>query len=134
MQDYPTILLIDDDIEDRVFLQEIFEGLGYQSSIEFADNGEHALLYLEKSINDQKIPHLIVLDLNMPRMNGTQVLRLLKKNNSLKDITVIIYSTSLNPIERDECIALGAHSYVIKPITYNESIANARMFYDLATA
>ena len=75
---------------------------------------------------------MVVLDLNMPRMNGTQTLRHIKKDDRFKNIPVVIYSTSLNNIERDECLSLGAHSYVIKPVTYRDTVATAQKFYDLS--
>jgi DNA-binding NarL/FixJ family response regulator len=68
----------------------------------------------------------------MPRLNGTQVLKLLKENDRLKNITVIIYSTSVNHIEKEHTLRLGAHSYVIKPSSYDECLEKARYFNQLS--
>ena len=67
----------------------------------------------------------------MPKLNGTQVLRMLKTNEKLKDITVIIYSTSVNHIEKEQTLKLGAHSYIIKPSSYEECLEKARYFSSL---
>lgn len=130
MNHYKPILLVDDDEEDRMLIQEAFTEIGAAAAVHFESNGEEALSYLEH--HPGTLPRLIILDLNMPKMNGTQTLRYLKTNDRFKDITVIIYSTSINPLEREACLELGAHSYVIKPTLYQESLETVREFYNLA--
>jgi CheY-like chemotaxis protein len=126
------ILLADDDREDQLILSDAFQQIGITGAVHFEDNGEGALLHLESSFrNEHALPQLIILDLNMPRMNGTQTLRILKEDQRFSHIPIIIYSTSLNNIERDECIRLGAHSYIIKPLTFSEYIKSAAYFYNL---
>jgi CheY-like chemotaxis protein len=126
------ILLADDDKEDQLILSDAFEQIGITDAVHFEDNGEGALNHLENSYQQNNaLPHLIILDLNMPRMNGTQTLRILKEDDRFSHIPIIIYSTSLNNIERDECIRLGAHSYIIKPLTFSEYIKSAEYFYNL---
>jgi CheY-like chemotaxis protein len=122
------ILLVDDDAEDRLIIKDTFEELGYGTAIQFAVNGEDAISYLETC---STLPSLVILDLNMPKMNGTQTLRYLKDQPVLSTIPVIIFSTSLNPIEHDECLSLGAHSYVIKPTSYLQAIDVVKHFYTL---
>lgn len=126
------ILLVDDDVEDREIIQDALGDLGYDSVIHFEENGEKALAFLEAAFHKGSLPSMVILDLNMPRMNGTQTLRQLKKDERFKNIPVIIYSTSLNRIERDECLALGAHSYVIKPVSYRDTVAAAKKFYEMS--
>lgn len=125
------ILLADDDKEDQLILSDAFQQIGITNAVHFEDNGEGALAHLEQSYQENQLPQLIILDLNMPRMNGTQTLRLLKADQRFSHIPIIIYSTSLNNIERDECIKLGAHSYIIKPLTFSEYIKSAEYFYNL---
>lgn len=125
------ILLADDDKEDQLILSDAFQQIGITDAVHFEDNGEGALQHLERSFQDEALPQLIILDLNMPRMNGTQTLRILKEDVRFSHIPIIIYSTSLNNIERDECIRLGAHSYIIKPLTFSEYIKSAEYFYNL---
>lgn len=125
------ILLADDDKEDQLILSDAFQQIGITDAVHFEDNGEGALQHLEQSFLENTLPQLIILDLNMPRMNGTQTLRILKEDTRFNHIPIIIYSTSLNNIERDECIRLGAHSYIIKPLTFSEYIKSAEYFYNL---
>jgi CheY-like chemotaxis protein len=125
------ILLADDDKEDQLILSDAFQQIGITDAVHFEDNGEGALLHLERCFKDNQLPQLIILDLNMPRMNGTQTLRVLKEDERFKHIPIIIYSTSLNNIERDECIRLGAHSYIIKPLTFSEYVKSAEYFCKL---
>ena len=126
------ILLVDDDVEDREIIKDALGDLGYHSVIHFEENGEKALTFLESAYNTGTLPAMVILDLNMPRMNGTQTLRHLKTDERFRDIPVIIYSTSLNNIERDECLSLGAHSYVIKPVSYRDTVATAKKFYEMS--
>jgi CheY-like chemotaxis protein len=126
------ILLVDDDVEDRDIIKDALGDLGYDSVIHFEENGENALSFLESAFVSGNLPNMVILDLNMPRMNGTQTLRRLKDDERFRNIPVIIYSTSLNSIEKDECLALGAHSYVIKPVSYRDTIATAKRFYEMS--
>ncbi len=125
------ILFVDDDKEDCGILQDAFEDFNAQKHIHFEENGEKALEYVARCHTANALPCLIVLDLNMPRMNGTQTLKHLKLNENYKHIPVVIYSTSLNGIEKDECMRLGAYDYIMKPLTYQECIDTAKKLYEL---
>lgn len=127
------ILLADDDPEDRMILQDAIESVGGGSILKFAQNGEEVLDILEADYAD-RTPCLIVLDLNMPRLNGTQTLGRLKSDPRFKDIPVVIYSTSINPLEKDRCMILGAHAYITKPISFVESMETAKIFLSLCTS
>ena len=126
-----SILMVDDDEEDWVLLSDAFDELGYRSCLHYEGNGEAAVRYLQRCLNEDNLPKVIILDLNMPRLNGKQTLKHIKGEEALKDIPVIIYSTSLNPREKEECMALGAYAYVIKPVTYKDSLETANGFYTL---
>lgn len=126
------ILMVDDDEEDRLLLKDTFVELGYGDCVQYEENGEKAIAYLQQCLaQERQLPCLMILDLNMPKLNGRQLLRQVKNEPSLQHIAVVIYSTSLNPIERDECLSLGANSYVVKPISYKDSIEIASRFYAL---
>lgn len=124
------ILYADDDCDDHFFLRESITCTGLPADIVYLTDGDQVIHYLEKAGDD--LPSLIVLDLNMPRMNGTQTLRYLKSDERYKDVTVIIYSTSVNPLERETCLELGAHSYVVKPTLYQESLETVTHFSNLS--
>ena len=133
MESY-KILLVDDDPEDRAIIQEAMETIEAGDIIHFAENGEQALEILEQGVQTAQLPCIVVLDLNMPRLNGTETLRLIRANEQLKDISVVIYSTSINPLEKEKCMRLGANEYITKPLSYKESTFTARKLLDLCTA
>jgi CheY-like chemotaxis protein len=124
------ILLADDDPEDRMIMAESFGEMNLSHVIHFVENGESLLEYLDSL--QQPLPSLIVLDLNMPRMNGTQTLKSLKRDVRYRHIPVVIFSTSVNAIEMEECLKTGAISYIVKPVTYKECVDTARAFYDFS--
>lgn len=115
------ILLADDDAEDQSIIQDAMEFLDAGDIMMFADNGQQLLDLLHNNFPSSVHPCLIVLDLNMPKMSGIQTLRKLKSDEKFKHIPVIIYSTSINPLEREECLLLGAHTFITKPISFRES-------------
>jgi CheY-like chemotaxis protein len=127
------ILLVDDDPEDRAIMEEAIEMAPGKDSFWFAENGEDALSKLETFYVAGHLPCLIVLDLNMPRMNGTQTLSFLKADQRFRDIPVIIYSTSVNLMEKEKCMRLGAHSYIAKPISFKESMDTVQLFTRFCT-
>jgi CheY-like chemotaxis protein len=122
------ILVADDDADDRAILQDAMTELNASQVLCFAQNGEDALRLLGNDFNSTYKPALIILDLNMPKLNGTETLRRIKNDERFKTVPVIIYSTSLNPMEKDKCMLLGAHSYITKPVTFKESMDTARSF------
>lgn len=126
------ILLADDDSEDRTMIQDTLKLLGAEDVLWTAENGEEVLSLLNQKLIFSQFPCLIILDLNMPKMNGTQTLGKLKNDQRFKDIPVIIYSTSVNPLEKEKCLLLGAHSFMTKPHSFKESINTARIFLEFS--
>ena len=108
------VLLVEDDEVDVMMIQRAFEKSNKGHLLHIASDGEEALEILSKG----KIPHpfLVLLDINMPRMNGLEFLGLLRENHNLKNIAVIILSSSRR--EDDVCGAYNKHvaGYFIKPI------------------
>jgi two-component system response regulator len=125
------ILLADDDKEDQLILTDSFSEIGRDDIIHFVDDGEKLLEHLEQ-LDRAYLPSLIVLDLNMPRMSGTETLVALKTNEIYKDIPVIIFSTSVNDFEMNKCLEIGAEAYITKPVKYEDSIKTAQYFYDFS--
>ncbi|MBO9204568.1 MULTISPECIES: response regulator [Niastella] len=122
------ILVADDDADDRAILEDAMMELNASQVLCFAQNGEEVLRLLGTDFNADQKPALIILDLNMPKLNGTETLRRIKEDERFNTVPVIIYSTSLNPLEKDKCMLLGAHSYITKPVTLQESMDTAKAF------
>ncbi len=120
------ILVADDDTDDQFMLKEAFASLNFDKEIRTVENGEELLDYLniKGKYSDAllPIPKLILLDLNMPKIDGRQCLRLIKANPEYSKIPIIIFSTSNNPEDISQSYELGANSYIIKPYSYNELV------------
>jgi CheY-like chemotaxis protein len=107
------ILYADDDSDDRFFLNESIVSSGLDAKIVFVSNGQEAISYIEQT--SEPLPSLVILDLNMPKMNGKETLSYLKTHPRYRNIPVIILSTSENKEEMAACAAQGALSYFVKP-------------------
>ena len=109
------ILVIEDDIDDIVILHEAFDKKGMAADLFFIQNPETTITYLE-SLSDYALPHLIISDLNMPKLDGFELLKLLKDNDRFHPIPVILFSTSTSPFHKEKALQLGAHSFITKPL------------------
>jgi len=119
------ILIAEDDADDRFLLQAAFEENGFKDTLCFMENGVEVLDYLyaiDTSEMDQKLPRFILLDLNMPKKDGREVLKELKQHPELKKIPVVIFSTTNNEQEMRRCYELGANSYITKPNSFESLI------------
>jgi len=117
----PVLIVEDDDI-DRMTVKRVFKELKVPNQLVFQFNGEDALQYL-RNANSEK-PCLIFLDLNMPRMNGWELLEIIQDDESLSNIPVVILTTSDSEEERKKAeqfrpIVIG---YITKPVQYSESV------------
>lgn len=122
------ILYADDDSDDRNFLSESLAANGFQADLVYANDGEEAIDYLKVANQQNNLPSLIVLDLNMPRRDGKETLSYLKANPQFAGIPVVILSTSGNKTDKDDCVRLGAISYFTKPDRYEDYIQIIKSF------
>lgn len=121
----PFILIAEDDIDDRFLLQTAFEESGYSGRLEFVADGVDLLDFLccePWAPGFSSYPVFILLDLNMPRKDGRQALREIKESESLRRIPVIVFSTTQNEAEINQCYQLGANSYIIKPLNFTSLV------------
>ena len=109
------ILLIEDDEIERMKFSRVASKMGNHTIIE-AENGERAL----ETLDQIETPNLIVLDLNMPKVNGIEFLKILKSNSSLNYIPIIVMSTSNNRNDIKKCYEIGVSGYMIKPLHYED--------------
>jgi CheY-like chemotaxis protein len=121
LKDSLRILLIDDNHDHAKILQWAFKKTGRTDEFTYFDDGSSALQYL-KSADDgvNRKPDLIFLDLNLPRLDGREVLRLLKSEEGTKGIPVIIVSSSEREEDVRKAYELGASSYVSKSTLLND--------------
>lgn len=121
-------LMIDDDPDDHEIFELALAQVDSSIACDFASDGVVALAQL--SSGEIAKPDYIFLDLNMPRMSGRQVLQELKKFDTLKDIPVIVCSTSSEIVFAEEAKELGAVEYMVKPSNLREFIKNLKAFFD----
>lgn len=121
----PLILIVDDDVGDQILIQEALESGKIEKQLRIAGDGEEAMAYLRRAgpFADPALsprPSLILLDLNMPRLGGKEVLALLKSDRDLKSIPVVVFTTSSREEDVAGCYRIGANSYVPKPTDFAE--------------
>jgi CheY-like chemotaxis protein len=109
-----TILCVDDDEDDLSLLREAIETIDNNYDIVEAFNGVHALELLQQMQEIGSLPCLIVLDINMPKMDGKQTLAQIKKHEHLKEVPLILFSTSNNQLDRLYCAHYGVE-LITKP-------------------
>ena len=119
-----TILMADDDEDDRLLTQDALAESRGLNELHFVEDGVELLEYLERKgkFEDKTLsprPGLILLDLNMPRMDGREALQAIKANPNLKGIPVVILTTSKQEEDMVKGYDLGAASYITKPVTFD---------------
>ena len=127
--DPPEILLVDDNDDDVVLLQEAFADAQLLNALAVARDGEEALAYLrcEGRFSAVRQPALVLLDINMPRMNGFEVLEAMRDDPRLQSIRVVMLTTSRRDEDVAKSFAEGACSFLSKPVSIEalEQVAGA---------
>ena len=111
-------MLIEDDMIEVMKLNRTISTLGMEHKIIEANNGEDAL----KMLRSQELPDLILLDLNMPKLNGIEFLSILKADDQLKYLPTVILTTSNNEKDLKECFKIGVSGYILKPLKYDDYV------------
>jgi len=114
-----NILLVDDDMIEKMKMNRAISKLNLNHKITNANNGVEAFKYLSET---DKLPDIILLDLNMPRINGIEFLSILKSDSRIKHIPTIILTTSNNNRDLLECYKIGVSGYILKPLKYEEYV------------
>ncbi len=131
MNEKQEILLVEDDLVDAMTVKRAFKELSIPNPIVHLSNGEEALDYLK---NQEKVkPGIILLDLNMPRMNGIELLEILKNEDNFKTIPVIILTTSTEYQDRQNSFQQSAAGYMVKPVNYRDFIEMMKTISDYWT-
>jgi CheY-like chemotaxis protein len=115
-----NILLADDDIDDCHFFKEALETLPQTTTLTTVHDGDELMKYLFE--NTERLPHVLFLDINMPRKNGFECLSEIKTNEVLKDLPVVMYSTSGSKDKINILFNTGADVYIRKPGNFAELV------------
>lgn len=133
MRDSRPVLLVEDDSIDAMTVQRAFRDLKVTNPLRHVVNGEEALAYLQDPANEK--PCVILLDLNMPKMNGTEFLGVAKSDPSLRKIPVIILTTSGEERDIMESFRQSVAGYIIKPVDYRnfvEAVRTINLYWTLS--
>ncbi len=129
------ILMADDDADDRFLVKAAFDDISITHQLVFFEDGDQLVSHLSQSTSGN-MPLLILLDLNMPKRDGREVLEIIRSNKTWSMIPIIIFSTSNAPDDIKAAYQLGANCYIIKPSSYEglkEAVLNIHKFW-LSTA
>lgn len=120
-----TILICDDDVDDRLLTKEALEQAHISNSLRFVEDGEQLLDYLYQrgayagETGAAPRPGLILLDLNMPKLSGREALAIIKGDKTLRDIPIVVLSTSQLDEDISRSYQLGVNSFISKPVTFS---------------
>jgi len=122
-----TILLAEDDEDDRLLARDAAAEAGLQHDLRFVDDGRELVDYLRQCgrfaiPGSAPPPAIILLDVNMPRMNGWQVLNAIREDPRLQHIPVVMMTTAVSDREIGRSYALGANSFIQKPASFTELV------------
>jgi len=124
MRNLKPILLVEDDRVDAMTFKRTLDELSIKNPVVHSLNGEEALEYLRSDGNEE--PCFIFLDLNMPKMNGIEFLKIVKADNVLRKIPVVVLTTSDNERDIIESFEFGVAGYMVKPADYREFVEAIR--------
>jgi CheY-like chemotaxis protein len=122
-----NILFVEDDAIEVMMFNRVLQKIGFNHRLIEAKNGENALEILKAK---EIIPDIILLDLNMPKLNGIDFLKILKNDEHLNHIPTIIFTTSNNHRDIAECYKIGIAGYIIKPLKYDDYLVLVKKTLD----
>jgi CheY-like chemotaxis protein len=112
-----TILCVDDDEDDLFFIRDVIRSQGHSFEIAEAKNGWEAMNFLSAALKNDQLPCLIIMDMNMPRMDGKQTINRIKENSQLSGIPLAVFTTSSSLADRQYFETQGIH-FITKPFDY----------------
>ncbi len=120
MRNSKPVLLVEDDSVDAMTVKRAFKDLDIANPLVRTLNGEEALEYLKNEENEK--PSIIILDLNMPRMNGLEFIQAIKADDTLKKIPIVVLTTSQEERDKLESFKLSVAGYMLKSIDYKKFV------------
>lgn len=126
----PIILVCDDDEDDIELVTEAFKEACIEADFQFASDGRELVDYLKSTNECQsvKCPEIILLDLNMPRMDGRQALEWIKSLPGYRYIPVVVYTTSNARDDVNQCYGIGANSFMTKCASFKDLVEKVKTF------
>jgi CheY-like chemotaxis protein len=132
MRNSKPVLLIEDDVIDAMTVRRAFKDLNLSNPLAHVTNGEEGLGYLKDPSNPT--PCVVLLDLNMPRMNGVEFIEIVKADPALRLIPIIVFTTSNDRCDITESYRHSVAGYIVKPVDYHsfvEAIAAVGLYWTI---
>lgn len=131
-----NVLVVEDDPDDIFLIREALEAGGFNGKVMMAIDGQEALEYIMGAgpFHDRNffpVPELILLDLNLPKRNGFEVLQFLRRHKTLKRVPVVVLTTSSTQQDVDAAYELGANGYLQKPGNFHSFIESLKRLYTM---
>ena len=126
-QNKPAILLVEDDKVDAMTVKRALKEIHVTNPLDIVGNGEEGLAYLRDS--DKKFPCIILLDLNMPKMNGIEFLQISKGDDNLKRLPIVVLTTSTEEQDKVASFNLNVAGYMLKPVDYQQFVEVVRTIH-----
>lgn len=126
----PHILLIEDNPSDVELVRTAFEEIGVTADFTVFRDGDEAIRGIRLMVEGHHLPQLVLLDLNLPRTSGHEVLTTLRTQPDFSAVPVIVLSTSNHPLDRQRSLAAGANDYQVKPPHFDALLALVSQFYE----
>jgi CheY-like chemotaxis protein len=125
------ILLVEDEEQDALLLQFAFDRAGIEVPMVVASDGSRAQAHLERLVTDARqqdcpAPSLVITDIKMPNMNGFELVEWIRKEPELKDLPVVVLSSSNHDSDRQRAMALKIQGYFVKPCSFEKLVALVR--------
>ncbi|MDZ7723772.1 MAG: response regulator [candidate division KSB1 bacterium] len=120
MRNNRDVLLLEDDRVDAMTIERVFKQLGIPNCVVFCTDGVEGVEYLNE--NRGTLPAIVLLDINMPRMNGIEFLRFIRNDPDFRKLPVVILTTSTEEQDKIESFELGISGYMVKPVDYDKFV------------
>ena len=121
------ILIADDDEDDRMLIADAFEEARLTNPVDFVNDGEQLMNYLHRTgeyagLTEEHLPGIILLDLNMPKKDGRTALKEIRADEKLRNIPIVILTTSKSEEDILKTYDLGVNSFITKPVTFDRLV------------
>jgi two-component system response regulator len=130
----PLVLVAEDSVQDRMIIEEAFREAGIAAELRFVEDGEELLDYLNRrgryaaGEDAAPWPAVVLLDINMPRVNGHEAMRAIRADPLLRNLPVVALSTSDSPKQIAQAYAVGVNSFLTKPARFPAFVELIRLF------